>query len=65
MEENRGGESPDAAADYKCGGKSEMFSGVPHSVEDSTRQSRCSDTRALASLIECPNNFWIVEYSGV
>ena len=36
------------------------------SMTPCTRQSRsCSDTRALASLIECPNNFRIDEYSLV
>ena len=35
VEKNRGGESPDAATDHKCGGETEVFSVVPQSGEDS------------------------------
>ena len=34
-----GGTSPDAAKDHKCGGKSEVFAGVPQSGEDSAAGS--------------------------
>ena len=38
-----GGKSPDAAKDHKCGGKSEVFAGVPQSGEYSAAGSRCGD----------------------